>query len=32
MEITFEDGRRATLNVTLDIHDVSGGIPAARAA
>ncbi|MDI1285583.1 MAG: AMP-binding protein [Reyranella sp.] len=32
MEITFEDGRKATLNSTIAIHDITPGEPVRRAA
>ncbi|MDP1965209.1 MAG: long-chain fatty acid--CoA ligase, partial [Reyranella sp.] len=32
MEITFEDGRKSTLNSTIAIHDMAPGEPARRAA
>lgn len=32
MEITFEDGRKSTLNSTIAIHDAAAGEPVRRAA
>ena len=32
VEITFEDGRKSTLNSTIAIHDVTAASPARRAA
>ena len=32
MEITFEDGRKSTLNSTIAIHDTTADAPARRAA
>jgi long-chain acyl-CoA synthetase len=32
MEITFEDGRKSTLNSTIAIHDITPGEPVRRAA
>ena len=31
-EITYEDGRKSTLNSTIAIHDIATGEPARRAA
>ena len=32
MEITFEDGRKSTLNSTIAVHDITPGEPVRRAA
>jgi long-chain acyl-CoA synthetase len=32
MEITFEDGRKSTLDATIAIHDVPAAGPAQKAA
>lgn len=31
-EITFEDGRKSTLNSTISIHDIGAGAPVLQAA